>query len=236
MTESHEHDTDLDDLDRALLNALQWDFPVDPTPYATLAERLGTDRGRRARPHHAGEGARRAPPALGDLRHPRARLRIVARRRPGRPRPHRRRRRGDQPAPRRQPQLQAQPPVQPLVHARGAAGRVARRPPRRAAPRLGRARHPQAPHAAAVQDRREARHDGRPPPPTPSPRCSSTSDRSVGPTWRPRPCRPRRSRPSAPCRRTCRSRPRPFADAGRGRSASPRTSCSGSSRRSRSAS
>jgi DNA-binding Lrp family transcriptional regulator len=32
----------LDDLDRALLNALQWDFPVDPTPYATLAARLGT--------------------------------------------------------------------------------------------------------------------------------------------------------------------------------------------------
>ena len=37
-----DHDTDLDDLDRALLNALQWDFPVDPRPYATLAERLGT--------------------------------------------------------------------------------------------------------------------------------------------------------------------------------------------------
>ena len=37
-----DHDTELDDLDRALLNALQWDFPVDPRPYATLAERLGT--------------------------------------------------------------------------------------------------------------------------------------------------------------------------------------------------
>jgi len=37
-----DHDTDLDDLDRALLNALQWDFPVDRRPYATLAERLGT--------------------------------------------------------------------------------------------------------------------------------------------------------------------------------------------------
>jgi DNA-binding Lrp family transcriptional regulator len=35
-------DTTLDDLDRELLNALQWDFPVDPHPYATLAERLGT--------------------------------------------------------------------------------------------------------------------------------------------------------------------------------------------------
>lgn len=32
----------MDDLDRALLNALQWDFPVDPHPYATLAERLQT--------------------------------------------------------------------------------------------------------------------------------------------------------------------------------------------------
>jgi len=42
MTESHEHDTELDDLDRALLNALQWDFPVDPHPYATLGDRLGT--------------------------------------------------------------------------------------------------------------------------------------------------------------------------------------------------
>ena len=37
-----DHDTELDDLDRALLNALQWDSPVDPRPYATLAERLGT--------------------------------------------------------------------------------------------------------------------------------------------------------------------------------------------------
>src|SRR5258705_10658646 len=38
-------DTDaatLDDLDRELLNALQWDFPVDAHPYGTLAARLGT--------------------------------------------------------------------------------------------------------------------------------------------------------------------------------------------------
>ena len=35
-------DVTLDDLDRELLNALQWDFPVDATPYATLAARLGT--------------------------------------------------------------------------------------------------------------------------------------------------------------------------------------------------
>jgi DNA-binding Lrp family transcriptional regulator len=32
----------LDDLDRELLNAVQWDFPLDPRPYAVLAERLGT--------------------------------------------------------------------------------------------------------------------------------------------------------------------------------------------------
>lgn len=35
-------DAELDDLDRAILNALQWDFPVDPTPYAVIAERVGT--------------------------------------------------------------------------------------------------------------------------------------------------------------------------------------------------
>jgi DNA-binding Lrp family transcriptional regulator len=35
-------DATLDDVDRELLNALQWDFPVDPQPYAMLAARLGT--------------------------------------------------------------------------------------------------------------------------------------------------------------------------------------------------
>ncbi len=33
----------LDDLDRELLNAVQWDFPLDPRPFAVLAERLGVD-------------------------------------------------------------------------------------------------------------------------------------------------------------------------------------------------
>ncbi|MFM8305209.1 MAG: AsnC family transcriptional regulator [Actinomycetota bacterium] len=42
MSQPSEHDTDLDDLDRALLNALQWDFPVEARPYAALADRLGT--------------------------------------------------------------------------------------------------------------------------------------------------------------------------------------------------
>ncbi len=34
-------DDQLDDLDRELLNAVQWDFPLDTRPFATLAERLG---------------------------------------------------------------------------------------------------------------------------------------------------------------------------------------------------
>ena len=33
----------LDDLDRELLNAVQWDFPLDTRPFATLADRLGVD-------------------------------------------------------------------------------------------------------------------------------------------------------------------------------------------------
>ena len=49
--------------------------------------------------------------------------------------------------------------VQPLVHAGRAAGRGLRRAPRRAAPRVRLARHPQAADAEALQDRREARHD-----------------------------------------------------------------------------
>ena len=33
----------LDDLDRELLNAVQWDFPLDARPFTVLAERLGVD-------------------------------------------------------------------------------------------------------------------------------------------------------------------------------------------------
>jgi DNA-binding Lrp family transcriptional regulator len=33
----------LDDLDRELLNAVQWDFPLEGRPFAVLAERLGVD-------------------------------------------------------------------------------------------------------------------------------------------------------------------------------------------------
>ncbi|MFZ4584714.1 MAG: AsnC family transcriptional regulator [Acidimicrobiia bacterium] len=34
---------ELDEFDRELLNAVQWDFPLDPQPFAVLADRLGTD-------------------------------------------------------------------------------------------------------------------------------------------------------------------------------------------------
>ena len=37
MTENGE----LEELDRELLNAVQWDFPLEPRPYAALGERLG---------------------------------------------------------------------------------------------------------------------------------------------------------------------------------------------------
>ena len=33
--------SELTELDRELLNAVQWDFPLDPRPYGVLAERLG---------------------------------------------------------------------------------------------------------------------------------------------------------------------------------------------------
>ena len=41
MTEAD--DDGLDDLDRELLNAVQWDFPLEARPFAVLAERLGVD-------------------------------------------------------------------------------------------------------------------------------------------------------------------------------------------------
>ena len=47
------HVDQLEDADRELLNAVQWDFPLEPRPYLVLAERLGSDeaevRGRIAR-------------------------------------------------------------------------------------------------------------------------------------------------------------------------------------------
>src|SRR4029453_9081445 len=37
------HVDELEDADRELLNAVQWDFPLEPRPYLVLAERLGID-------------------------------------------------------------------------------------------------------------------------------------------------------------------------------------------------
>ena len=37
------HVDQLEDADRELLNAVQWDFPLEPRPYAVLAERLGVE-------------------------------------------------------------------------------------------------------------------------------------------------------------------------------------------------
>jgi siroheme decarboxylase len=37
------HVDQLEDADRDLLNAVQWDFPLEPRPYLVLAERLGID-------------------------------------------------------------------------------------------------------------------------------------------------------------------------------------------------
>ena len=37
------HVDQLEDADRELLNAVQWDFPLEPRPYAVLAERLGIE-------------------------------------------------------------------------------------------------------------------------------------------------------------------------------------------------
>ena len=48
--------SELTDFDRELLNAVQWDFPLDPRPYAVLAERLGVDEPEiRARVAHVKE-------------------------------------------------------------------------------------------------------------------------------------------------------------------------------------
>ncbi|HEY3834752.1 MAG TPA: AsnC family transcriptional regulator [Acidimicrobiia bacterium] len=65
-----EHDRELDDVDRELLNALQWDFPVVPRPFAALGERLGlTEADVCARVQHVKEtGVLRQLSAIFDTR------------------------------------------------------------------------------------------------------------------------------------------------------------------------
>ena len=126
---------ELDDVDRELLNAVQWDFPLEPRPYAALGERLGISepevRDRIDKVKQA--GVLRQLSAIFDTRALGYTSALVA----AKVDPdHVDEAAADrQRAPRRQPQLQAQPRVQPLVHDRGAARRLARRAHRRAAPR-----------------------------------------------------------------------------------------------------
>ena len=112
----------LDDLDRELLNAVQWDFPLDPRPYAVLGERLGIPepevRERIARVKAS--GVLRQLSAIFDTRALGYTSALVAAKVDPEHiddggRDHQR-------APRRVAQLQAQPRLQPLVHGRGAAG------------------------------------------------------------------------------------------------------------------
>jgi len=60
----------LDDADRELLNAVQWDFPLEPRPFAVLAERLGMDEAEvRARVAHVKDaGVLRQLSAIFDTR------------------------------------------------------------------------------------------------------------------------------------------------------------------------
>ena len=114
-------------LDQQLLNLMQGQLPARRrarTP--RVAEQAGIDRGRGAgrvaaaarRPHH--------PPGHADLRHARARLRLDARRREGRPRAPVAGGEDHQRAPRRLAQLPAQPRVQHVVHDRRRGGLDAR--------------------------------------------------------------------------------------------------------------
>lgn len=69
MSVVHEDDA-LTPLDRELLNAVQWDFPVDARPFAVLAERLGiTEPEVRARVEHVKDiGVLRQLSAIFDTR------------------------------------------------------------------------------------------------------------------------------------------------------------------------
>ena len=116
----------LDDLDRRLLNLMQGSFPIEPRPYARVAERAEVPEDEVLA--RVAAAARRAdhPPGHADLRHARARLRLDARRREGRPRAPVARGEGHQLAPRRLAQLPAQPRVQHVVHDRRRGGLAAR--------------------------------------------------------------------------------------------------------------
>ena len=145
--------------------------PAEPHAGQLPARAAAVRRRRQARRDRRGRGpaprpapARRAhhPPGHADLRHPRARLRLDARRREGRSRAPVAGREDHQLAPRRQPQLPAQPRLQHVVHARR-RGRLQARAAGHARPHAGADRRdvdPPAADAQAVQDPHGAR-DGR---------------------------------------------------------------------------
>ena len=183
-TSADQHE--LDDVDRELLNAVQWDFPLEPRPYAVLGERLGISEPEVRERIAKVKEARRAAPALGDLRH-RAlgytSALVAAKIDPDHI---------DEAA----AIVSAHPGVSHNYkrnHAYNLWYTIAVPPGASLDDHIdvlhresGALVTPQAADAEALQDRREARHDRARPRPTPRPRCSSTS----GPSARPRCPRP----------------------------------------------
>ena len=195
----------LDALDRELLNAVQWDFPLDPRPYAVLGERLGI-----AEPEVRARVARsRTRACCASSRRSSTPARSATRRRSSR-------RKVDPDRIDEAAAIISEHPGVSHNYKRNHAynlwytvavppGDVARRAPRRAAPRVGRARHAQAADAEALQDRREARHDRQDRGQREGRGARAREARAQGRDAGARALRPRASRRSASCRRTCRS-------------------------------
>ena len=170
----------LDDLDRELLNAVQWDFPLEPRPYAALGERLGLDEPEvRARVARVKElGVLRQLSAIFDTRALGYCSALVAAKidpdrideaaaviseHPGVSHNYKRNHAYNLWYTIAVPPGDALDAHVDVLH-RESGALVTR----------------QAPDAEALQDRREARHDRARPRPTPRPRCSSTSGPNAG--------------------------------------------------------
>ena len=153
----------LDETDKQLLNLMQGRFPIEPRPFARVAELAGLpeDEVLRARPVPARQADH--PRDHADLRHARVRLRVDARRGQGRPRQPAPRGAVHQHPPRRHAQLPARPRLQPLVHDRRRARLEAGpgRDARRHAAGDRRRVDPPAADAQAVQDPHGPRDGGR---------------------------------------------------------------------------
>ena len=142
---------------------MQGRFPIEPRPFARVAELAGLpeDEVLRARPVPARQADH--PRDHADLRHARVRLRVDARRGQGRPRQPAPRGPVHQHPPRRHAQLPARPRLQPLVHDRRRARLEAGpgRDARRHAAGDRRRVDPPAADAQAVQDPHGPRDGGR---------------------------------------------------------------------------